>query len=244
MVTGARSGRITTLGPANQGKWVVSECSLSYCVDVSPRAPAMSPDDRRRSIVAATRPLVREHGRELTTKQIAAAAGVAEGTLFRVFDNKEAILREVVLDVIDPAPTLAEIEALDGDAPLRELIGNLVAAMKDRVQEIFEIAMAVRWMPEWAIERRPELDPIQQRIVDLLDRRRGELTVEPGKAAEVLRLLIFSTTHPMINEGRPLDEADIVEVLLDGIRRRTITDTIAAPSAKSRRRRSPSANTS
>jgi AcrR family transcriptional regulator len=204
----------------------------------------MSPDDRRRSIVAATRPLVREHGRELTTKQIAAAAGVAEGTLFRVFDNKEAILREVVLDVIDPAPTLAEIEALDGDAPLRELIGNLVAAMKDRVQEIFEIAMAVRWMPEWAIERRPELDPIQQRIVDLLDRRRGELTVEPGKAAEVLRLLIFSTTHPMINEGRPLDEADIVEVLLDGIRRRTITDTIAAPSAKSRRRRSPSANTS
>lgn len=221
----------------------------------------MSADDRRASIVAATRPLVRQHGRELTTKQIAAAAGVAEGTLFRVFDDKEAILRAVVVDAIDPAPVLAEIDALDADAPLNELIGDLVAAMKERVQEIFEIAMVIRWMPEWAIKPRTQLDPIQQRIVDLLEHRRAELSVEPIKAAEVLRLLIFSSTHPMINEGRPLEAVDIVEILLDGVRRhdgpiptpararaRAATarpaEVIAAPSAKSRRRRSPSANTS
>ncbi|WP_154674133.1 TetR/AcrR family transcriptional regulator [Nakamurella lactea] len=242
---------------------------------MSPRARPMSPDERRQSIVTATRPLVREHGRELTTKQIAAAAGVAEGTLFRVFDDKEAILRAVVVDAIDPKPVLAEIDAMDRDAPLHELISDLVAAMKDRVQEIFQIAMAIRWMPEWAMERHVELDPVQQRIVDLLDHRRHELSVEPTTAAEVLRLLIFSSTHPMINEGRPLAAVDIVEVLLDGVRRRpagipsTTTavaarrrpatavgaDSIgadviradvatAAPSAKTRRRRSPSANTS
>jgi AcrR family transcriptional regulator len=230
----------------------------------------MSPDDRRASIVTAARPLVRDHGRDVTTKQIAEAAGVAEGTLFRVFDDKEAILRAVVLDVIDHKSVLAEIEALDHDAPLYDLVSDLVEAMKDRVQEIFQIAMAVRWMPEWAIEPRVRLDPVQQRIVDLLEHRRDELSVEPAKAAEVLRLLIFSSTHPMINEGRPLAATDIVEVLLDGVRRRdtgpvadvtahhnahdtspagathTTMDVAvpAAPSAKSRRRRSPSANTS
>lgn len=204
----------------------------------------MSPDDRRASIVAATRPLIREHGREVTTKQIATAAGVAEGTLFRAFDDKEAILRAVVLDVIRPEPALDDIEALDHTAPLGELIAALVAVMGVRIQEIFEIAVAVRWMPESAIQPRVELDPIQQRIVDLLETRRSELSVEPLKAAEVLRLLIFSTTHPMINEGRPLDTADIVAILLDGVRRHDLPESAirsTAPSAKSGLIRSPRA---
>jgi AcrR family transcriptional regulator len=47
----------------------------------------MAPDDRRRAIVAAVVPLLLEHGDDVSTRQIADAAGIAEGTIFRVFPD-------------------------------------------------------------------------------------------------------------------------------------------------------------
>nr|WP_284286883.1 helix-turn-helix domain-containing protein [Angustibacter aerolatus] len=54
-----------------------------------PRATPLSPDERRRHLVDATLPLLVQHGRAVSTRQIARAAGVAEGTIFRVFDSKD-----------------------------------------------------------------------------------------------------------------------------------------------------------
>ena len=55
--------------------------------DMTPRAAPLSPDERRRAIVDAVLPLLIEHGRAVTTRQMAEAAGIAEGTIFRVFDS-------------------------------------------------------------------------------------------------------------------------------------------------------------
>lgn len=201
---------------------------------MSPRAASMSPDDRRSSVVAAALPLVRQHGRDVTTKQIAEAAGVAEGTLFRVFDDKEAILRAVVLDVMRPEPALAALDGVDPDLPLEEFLATVVALVRDRVRNVFEIAMAVRWIPDEARIPNPELDPIEQRLVDMFSAYGDQLSLPPLRAAEVLRLLVFASTHPMINEGRPLPAQDIVTVMLDGIRRHD-RSADALPSAKRRR---------
>ena len=57
------------------------------------RAAALAPDDRRAMLVATTLELVLESGADVSTRQIAEAAGVAEGTIFRVFDTKEELLR-------------------------------------------------------------------------------------------------------------------------------------------------------
>ena len=46
----------------------MSECSLIYAGPVTPRAPAMHPDERRAAIVDVAVPLLREHGPALTTK--------------------------------------------------------------------------------------------------------------------------------------------------------------------------------
>ncbi|MEJ7648300.1 MAG: TetR/AcrR family transcriptional regulator [Nakamurella sp.] len=186
---------------------------------MSPRAASMSPEDRRASIVRAAAPLVRLHGRDVTTRQIAEAAGVAEGTLFRVFDDKEAILRAVVLDVLRPEPALEALDRIELGVPLEDFLATVVATVRERVKEIFEIAMAVRWIPDEARIPKPELDPIEQRLVDMLSSYRDELSLTPLRAAEVLRLLVFASTHPMINEGRPLPSQDIVTVMLNGIRR-------------------------
>ena len=43
-------------------------------------------------IIDAVIPLILEHGVGITSRQIAEAAGVAEGTVFRAFGDKESLI--------------------------------------------------------------------------------------------------------------------------------------------------------
>jgi len=52
----------------------------------------LAPEERRTAIIAATLPLLRAEGLHVSTRRIAECAGVAEGTLFRVFPDKAALL--------------------------------------------------------------------------------------------------------------------------------------------------------
>lgn len=206
----------------------------------------MSPEDRRASIVEAALPLVRVHGKDVTTRQIAAAAGVAEGTLFRVFDNKDEIVHAVVDSVINPAPSLRRLAAIDVTRPIDVLITDVVAAMQQRLREVIEIMMAVRWMPPEHLKNgRPQSwdnDPIMMKIIEMLDGHQHELSVVPEQAARILRLLVFAGTHPMINAGQALETDEIVSTLMDGIRcRPPRTDTERRPNSAARSGSQPSA---
>jgi AcrR family transcriptional regulator len=73
----------------------------------------MTADERRSAIVEATLPLLLAQGPELSTREIATAAGVAEGTIFRVFDSKDALIEAVIEAATRPTATLAALAALD-----------------------------------------------------------------------------------------------------------------------------------
>src|ERR671931_1196638 len=77
------------------------------------RARPLPPEERRAALIAATLQLVATHGTKVTSRQIAEAAGVAEGTIFRVFPDKEALIRAAVAAALDPGPVLAEIGRVD-----------------------------------------------------------------------------------------------------------------------------------
>ena len=89
------------------------------------RAAAMPLEERRSAIVAAALPLFLDQGRRITTREIAQAAGIAEGTIFRVFEDKNAVLDAVVEAALDPAPVETAMRAIDAE-PARE---RLVAAV-------------------------------------------------------------------------------------------------------------------
>ena len=83
------------------------------------RAAALPPEARRAHIIEATLPLLLEHGATITTRQIAEAAGIAEGTIFRVFPDKESLVAAVVEAAFDTTSVDAALEAIDPDPPAR-----------------------------------------------------------------------------------------------------------------------------
>ena len=107
------------------------------------RARRMPPAARREALIDATLPLVLWHGPSVTTRQIAEAAAVAEGTIFRVFEGKEALIRAVTERAFDPAPALAEIAEIDPALPLRDRLIRLVVILQSRLDTVFRLIHAL-----------------------------------------------------------------------------------------------------
>src|SRR3954466_213948 len=112
--------------PSTWGRRVpaVSEGSLSSMLPrmppVSGRAAALPPEERREALVAATLPLVLEHGIDVSTRLIAEAAGVAEGTIFRVFPTKDDLVEAAIASAFDPSPLVDALGRVDRTAPLAD----------------------------------------------------------------------------------------------------------------------------
>src|ERR1051325_1510711 len=97
------------------------------------RATALPPDERRSMIVAAALPLLLEHGDRVTSRQIAEAAGIAEGTIFRVFADKDEIIVAVIDAVLDPAPLDAALAAIPAALEFEAMLVAAATIMQQRV---------------------------------------------------------------------------------------------------------------
>ncbi|MFB7797808.1 TetR/AcrR family transcriptional regulator [Isoptericola sp. NPDC056134] len=108
------------------------------------RAAPMAPDDRRSAIVDAVLPLVGEFGLDVTSRELADAAGVAEGTLFRAFGDKYTLIGAVAVEGLHrasgPVETRAELAAIDREAPLEERLERVIELGRRRMSDV------MRWM--------------------------------------------------------------------------------------------------
>lgn len=107
------------------------------------RAPRMSVEQRRAHILDAVTPLLIEHGADVTTRQIAEAAGVAEGTIFRAFRDKEELIAGVVGRCMDPTPIITSLSAIAVDQPLEDKLRQIVAVLRERYVGVLAIMNAL-----------------------------------------------------------------------------------------------------
>ena len=179
----------------------------------------MAPDARRASIIAAALPLLRAHGRSVTTSQIALAAGVAEGTLFRVFPDKDALIDAAMCAAFDPKPSERELARIDPALDLRDKLVTAIEIIQRRVSEIWQLIAILQMTPTPARPPPPQPDDrgVRAALAALFEPHRDELRCEPEHAARLLRSLAFAGTHPRLTD-KPLTAHEIVSVLLDGIR--------------------------
>lgn len=228
-------------GVLSSARAVVSERSLIYAARVSPRAAALSPPERRVSIVRAALRLIADTGTMPTTREIAEEAGIAEGTVFRAFDTKERLVEAVVGETFCPAPISVQMRAIDLDLPLRERLVALVTVLQGRFTEIFGVmtALGLTAPPADFEEHRgcrpdtghvpvDEQDPDHDtvwgdrgaRILAFVEPDADQLTCTPAELVKYLRLFTFSASHPEIAEGQILPPQTIVAVVLDGVTRK------------------------
>src|SRR5215471_19507888 len=103
------------------------------------RAAALPPEARRIAIIDATLPLLMEVGPNVTTRQIAEAAGIAEGTIFRVFADKDALIAAAVEKALDPAPLEARLQEIDPSRPLEQRLVEAVSVVQERAARLWQL---------------------------------------------------------------------------------------------------------
>jgi AcrR family transcriptional regulator len=214
-------------------------------VPVPRRAAALPPEERREALIAATLPLVLEHGTDVSTRLIAEAAGVAEGTIFRVFPSKDELIEAVVASAFDPSSLVEGILAIDATLPLADRMAAAAKLMQERGRRIAGLLHAFaarRSLPDreaaWRIRA------AETRVVDALAvlvlPDRDQLSCSPQETGRRLRLVTLALSSPRLVDTDPLPPEEIVSMLLDGLRRRAqspaeapaqapITTSIGAP---------------
>ena len=204
----------------------MSEYSLIHWRVVMTRARPLPPAERRASLIAATRQLILDHGPDVTTRQVAEAAKVAEGTLFRVFPTRRDLIAATIADHLS-SERLADIFA--------------AASPTTTVDETTEVCLSTaadyvttfgRFIPR--PHRGGDQDEIRFRIMELWEARvcdianwirdrlaphEAELNIPVKDFAHLVITLAMGYAHGK-SPDTSLTPATLARLALDGARRK------------------------
>jgi AcrR family transcriptional regulator len=196
------------------------------------------PAERPAEILTAAETVFSRRGYDrATTREIAAEAGVSEGSLYRYFDSKRAILLALIDRVGESwRQDIEHIQAATIEEAMTQLILHRLRFAQEHPTTILTLQQAVL-----DAEVGRHLDTMIQRGQDhLMDRFRALVAggalrpVDPFVAEEALASMIMGLTigielslHGWHREPLPPEEIAraLVDVLMNGLRARTYAST-------------------
>ncbi len=176
-------------------------------------------------ILDAAIPLFSEHGHAVTTKQIADAAGIAEGTVFRAFKDKRELCEAAVARYMDPEAIRTGLTSIDPSLTLEQKVRAVVVLMRARFAGITGIMSALGISERHGRRHIRRGAPIHHHaqmeglLSGLLESERDRLRIDPTTSAQLIRLIVFASEIPAFNDPKALTTDELVDFILRGIAR-------------------------
>jgi len=162
-------------------------------VTQNPRAPRSDARANRESILAAAREALAQDPRA-SIDQIARAAGLSRRALYGHFDDRNALVRELIATGAERFNALAESE-LDGDA--RVALAELAARLwheAAHIQTVTGIALEDTHVADTAAA----LAPLRQRVAGIVERGQRTNTLRTDIPGHTLARLIEETARMVV----------------------------------------------
>lgn len=181
----------------------------------------------------AARPLLLELGGRFTTKQVAEAAGIAEGTLFRAFPTKRDLMHAVIADAMDTTVIVEDLDAIVRTTDLETRVTLTIGRLQRSIDEVSAVFAALFQMPspesddlrhkpkehtpEGQAQHQARARELHAAIVRVLEPDAARLTCSPEEAASLVRGMAFASSHPHIADRLLTDPARLAQLLLHGM---------------------------
>lgn len=175
----------------------------------------MAPAQRREAILDAVIPLVFEHGPSVTSKQIAEAACVGEGTLFRAFDDKDSIVRAAVEKYFEPEAFRDRLAHISREQSLERKLLEIIRTLRERFSGVVRLAGLVG--DPRSSHQREHRRVYASIIADILAPDADQLNWTPERVAHMARMLAFAAAVPAFNTGGDFNDDELTQMLLYGV---------------------------
>jgi AcrR family transcriptional regulator len=178
------------------------------------RAQPLSVEERQAMIIDAVIPLLIEHGRAVTSKQIAEAACIAEGTIFRAFGDKETLVQAAIEKYLDPEPLRDALRAIDPALPLEHKVRAIIFLLRERFLNVMRLMAIIGGQRPPVPQERQHFAQI---IANILGPDLERLNWPAERVGYILRLISFASAFPALNEGVEFSLDELARIVLVGI---------------------------
>ncbi|MDX8050692.1 TetR family transcriptional regulator [Lentzea sp. BCCO 10_0798] len=189
----------------------------------------MSAEDRRAMIVHAVLPLLMEHGANVTSSQIARAAGIGEGTIFRAFKDKDELFDACTAEALKPDHVLDAIAEIPVDQPLEDRLVEAAEALGAHLERMGALMGALHASGRvkhreqrtedkgrtWKGGRRESMAAIRGAMVELFTPEKDRLRLPPEQLAALFLTLLFGGRRLAPDVGAPTTR-QMVDFFLHG----------------------------
>jgi AcrR family transcriptional regulator len=185
----------------------------------------------RQRILAAAADVLSERGLDATLDDVARAAGVGVGTVYRRFPDKESLIEELFRDRIDAMVRAAELALTEAD-PWQALVSYLDFAISVMAGNtgLRQLLMFSTYGKERVAYARSQMQPV---VTKLVERAQASGDLRPDFAGTDVKMIVFmiSSLAEYAAPFRPDLWRRYLALLIDGLRpvRDTTTELPAPP---------------